>query len=623
MQIKHFFKQYAFVILWLTALAVLAGVLLTYEYHLLWKVQEKNLFLCSMLFFKEQLVVPGGLLTWVGMWFTQFLYIPWLGVLMLCCWWLLLMSIIKRTFRIPDQWAILMLIPVALLLLTNMDLGYWIYMLKLRGHFFISTIGATVVAALLWAFRTTLPRGGVGGGAVFIVLTALVGYPLMGIYGLAAALLMGIWSWRLSATRMGAVVNSVVAMLSVIAVPLFCYRYIYYQINLANVYWAELPLFYITEDHPTYYIPYYLLALFFVLLAVTGKTDTVAKTVAMPNTAQKSKKFLGWLAQGVIAVLLVAGVYTFWMKDENFHHELAMQHHISNLDWEGVLEEAAAQKDEPTRAIVMMRNIALSRLGKQGDLMYIYKNGSKAYDAPFGIRLMLVAGPLIYYQYGMLNYCNRLCMEMGVEFGFRNEDYQLLVNCAILEDDQPLARKYIGILKQTLFYKDWAEHAEALLGHPDLIAKDSELEPITHMLHYDNVLGGDQGNIESFLMGQLSRSTYTEDPIFQEQTLLATLWTRDIKHFWSHFNDYIKLHPKGPMPRYYQEAAYLYGVMEEQQGLDKMPFDASVKDGFERFAKSMSDYDGQEVTVAREALYPFFGDTYYYDYYTMSNLPEY
>ena len=90
MQIKHFFKQQAPVILWLTALVVLAGVLLTYEYHLLWKVQEKNLFLCSVLFFKEQMVVPGGLLTWIGMWFTQFLYKPWLGVLMLCGWWLLL-----------------------------------------------------------------------------------------------------------------------------------------------------------------------------------------------------------------------------------------------------------------------------------------------------------------------------------------------------------------------------------------------------------------------------------------------------------------------------------------------------------------------------------------------------
>ena len=87
-----------------------------------------------------------------------------------------------------------------------------------------------------------------------------------------------------------------------------------------------------------------------------------------------------------------------------------------------MLNEAAEQKDEPTRAIVMMRNLALSRLGKQGDYMFFYKNGSKAYAAPFGMRLMMVVGQMIYYQYGMLNYCNRLCMEMGVEFGFRNED---------------------------------------------------------------------------------------------------------------------------------------------------------------------------------------------------------
>ena len=618
---KNIFKQYATLFLGVITLAVVAGILLAYEPHFLWKVQEKNLFLCSALFLKEQLVVPGGMLTWLGTFFTQFLYYPWLGVLMLCCWWLLLMFIIKRTFCIADRWVVLVLIPVALLLLTNMDQGYWIYMLKLRGHFFVSTIGTTAVAALLWGFRCVPDKRGLR--AAYIFVTCALGYPLMGIYGLAAAFLMGIWSWRLSASRTKASINSVVAVLSAIAIPLICYRYLYYQVNLANIYWAELPLFFITEEHHTYYIPYYLLALFFVLLAVTCKADTGAKMVAMSNTAKKSNKFLGWLAQGTIAILLVAGVYHFWMKDENFHHELAMQHHISNLDWEGVLEEAANQKDEPTRAIVMMRNLALSRLGKQGDLMFLYKNGSKAYDAPFGMRLMLVVGPLIYYQYGMLNYCNRLCMEMGVEFGFRTEDYQLLVNCAVLENDQPLARKYIGILKQTIFYKDWAEHAEALLGHPDLIAKDSKLEPITHMLHYENALTGDQGYTEKFLMRQLAKSNYTDDPIFQEQALLATLWTKDVRRFWHHFNEYIKLHPQGPVPRYYQEAAYLYGKLEDRQDLDRMPFDASVKDSFERFATMMSDYNGQEVSVAREELNSFFGDTYYYDYYTMSNLPEY
>lgn len=599
--------------IWLVALMLIAGAFLIFESDQLWKVQEKNLFLCSALFLKEQLVVPGGMLTYIATWFTQLLYYPWVGVLLLCAWWLLLMALTKRTFRIPDRWAILMLIPVAILLLTNMDMGYWIYMLKLRGHFFASTIGTTAVVAVLWMFRTIPDRFYLR--AAYIFIACAIGYPLMGIYGLAAALLMGIWAWRLSASSTNAVICSVVAILSIATVPLFCYRFVYYQINLANILWAELPLFFITEEYHTYYIPYYLLALFFIVMAATYSPERQA--------TKPMKKPYYLICQVIIAVMLVGGVYHFWMKDENFHHELTMQHRIADLDWDGVLQEAATQQDEPTRAIVMMRNIALSRLGRQGNEMFLYKNGSKAYAAPIGMRLMLVAGPLIYYQYGMLNYCNRLCMEMGVEFGFRTEDYQLLVNCALLENDKPLAQKYINILKQTMFYRDWAKQAETLLGHPDLIAKDSEREFITHMLHYDDFLGGDQGNIERFLMRRLARSTYTGDPVFQEQTLLATLWTRDINLFWRHFNDYINLHPNGPMPRYYQEAAYLYGKLEERQDVEMLPFDKSIKDSFERFMTAAVNYDNQEVEVVRQGLYPFFGDTYYYDYYTMSQLPEY
>ncbi len=606
-------QKHLAIAIWLVALVVIAGALLLFESDQLWKVQQKNLFLCSTLYFKEQLVVPGGLLTWVGTWFTQFLYYPWLGVLMLCGWWLALMAITKRAFRIADHWAILMLIPVAILLIANMDMGYWIYMLKLRGYFFVSTIGATIVAAMLWGFRCVPDKYYLRTGYIFIACA--LGYPLFGIYGLASALLMGIWSWRLSSSRTGAIINSIVAILSVAAVPLFCYRYVYYQVNLSNVLWAELPLFYITENHPTYYIPYYLLALFFVILTVTYSSDR--------EGGKSMKKPYYLVCQVVIAILLVGGVYHFWMKDENFHHELTMQHRIADQDWMGVIDEAATQQDEPTRAIVMMRNLALSRLGKQGDAMCLYKNGSKAYAAPFGMRLMLVTGSLMYYQYGMLNYCNRLCMEMGVEFGFRTEDYQLLVNCALLEGDKPLARKYINILKQTIFYSDWAEQAETLLDNPDLIAKDTELEPITHMLHYDNYLGGDNGFTERFLMNRLVRSTYKDDPIFQEQALLASLWTKDIKQFWYHFQNYLNLHPNQRIPRYYQEAAYLYGKLEDNPYLDTMHFDESVKVSFDNFMTAAENYDNQTVEVCREGLSPFFGDTYYFDYYIMKDLPEY
>lgn len=604
-------QKHLTIIIWLTALALTGGAMLLFESDQLWKVQERNLFLNTPLYLKEQLVVPGGLLTWAGTWFTQLLYYPLLGVTLLCAWWLLLMSITKRAFNIPDRWAILTLVPVVILLVTNMDMGYWIYILKLRGHFFVTTIGTTIVAALLWGYRRLPANDALR--AAYICITCALGYPLMGIYGLAAALLMGIWSWRLS-SRTGALIASATAIVSVAAVPLICYRLIYYQTNLANVLWAELPLFYTKEEYHAYYIPYYLLALCFVILAITYRKERQYRPM---------KKPLYLACQALTAILLAGGAYTGWMKDENFHRELAMQHRIARQDWDGVLEEAAKQQDEPTRAIVMMRNLALSRIGRQGDAMCLYKNGSKAYAGPTGMSLMIVAGPMLYYQYGMLNYCHRLCTEMGVEFGFRTGDYQLLANCALLDGDKPLARKYLHTLKKTWFYSDWARQTETLLDHPEQIAKDREREPITHMLHYDNSLGGDKGYTERMIMTQLARSTNSEDPIFMEQALLATLWTRNISQFWYHFKKYITLHPRGPIPRYYQEAAYLYGRLEERPEVEQMPFDAGIKDTYERFMTAALHYNNQEVEVVRQGLYPFFGETYYYDYYTMSKLPEY
>ena len=601
------------VALWLGALLVIAGVLLVFESDQLWRVQQRNLFLCSDLFLKDQLVVPGGMLTWVSTWFTQFFYVPWLGVLMLCSWWLLLMVVMKRAFCVPDRWAALMLVPVALLLISNMCLGYWIYVLKLQGYFFVSTIGVTFVAILLWGFRCLPGKYYLRTSAIF--LTCALGYPLLGVYGLAAALLMAVWSWRLAASRMEAAVNSLVAVLSVIAVSLVCYRYIYHETNLANILWAELPVFFIDKEYHAYYAPYYLLAVFFIFMAVTYQADFWA--------AKQMKRSAYLMCQGLLAFLLMGGCHHFWMKDENFHHELAMQYRISRQDWAGVLEEAAAQKDEPTRSVVMMRNLALSRLGRQGDEMFLYKNGSKKYATPIPMRLMMVIGPMIYYQYGMLNYCHRLSMEMGVEFGFHVEDYQLMANCALLEHDKPLAHRYINILKKTMFYKDWALQAESLLDHTEQLANDLEREPITHMMHYENSLGGDKGYVERFLMSELAQSTYTADPVFQEQCLLATLWTKDIKQFWMQFGNYARLHPDISMPRYYQEAAYLYGKIEGRRNLNAMPFDPLVKETFERFAASAKRIDNTDIKVAREQLYPFFGETYFYDYFAMRELAEY
>ena len=588
---------------WLVALLIIAGALLMFESDFLWKLQDQNLFLNTKLFFNEQMVVPGGLLSWMGTYLTQYFYYPWLGTVLLSLCWLLMMWFTKRAFKLSNQWSALTLVPVALLLLTIVDMGYWVYILKLPGHVFVGTLGTTAVAGLLWAFRALPHRFGLR--LIFIVITTILGYPFLGIYGLGTTLLMGLFIWNLEQPLWQKITGSVLALAGAAIVPQLCYHLVYYQTNLANIYYAALPLFFVTEEYHAYYLPYYGLALFFVLM-VTG--EGLSKHITLG-------KFQKWIVLGT-QVLLVAGlawgVSHFWYKDENFHHELKMQRCIEQNDWQGVVAEGALQQDEPTRAIVMMRNLALSRLGRQANEMYLYKNGSKRYEAPFDMRLMLCVGPLMYYQYGMLNYCNRLSTEMGVEFGWRVSNLKLLAKCTILNKEDSEARKYLNLLKHTTFYADWAEKAREM----------EELKTVAHMMHYPNMLTSDGGNIEKFLMNRLAECTYADDSYFLEQTLLASLYTKDMGQFWYHFQDYSNLHPKDPMPRYFQEAAYLYGKLEGRPYIDQMPFDQSVKQSFESFMQAAERFDDTDVEYAREGLKAFC-HTYYYDYYLMRELPEY
>ena len=103
-------------------LLCLAGwSLLTYEDNQLWKLQELNLFMDTSLFFKQQLVVPGGLLTYLGTYFTQYFFYAWQGVLIVCAWWMLLVWLSAKALKVPMKWCLLLAVPVALLLAANMQ----------------------------------------------------------------------------------------------------------------------------------------------------------------------------------------------------------------------------------------------------------------------------------------------------------------------------------------------------------------------------------------------------------------------------------------------------------------------------------------------------------------------
>ena len=589
---------------WIGALLLVAFALLAYESDLLWKVQQYNLFLDTSLFFSQKMVVPGGFLSYVSCYFTQFFFHPWLGVLILCGCWLLLMWLTKRTFRIADSWAVLALIPVATLVVADMCLGYWHYFMKLSGYFFVATIGSMAAVALLWAFRALPARLRI----VWVVLTAAVGYPLLGAYALAAVLLMGIWTWRLSDNRVQNTIVAVVALLAIIAVPLFCYRYVYYQTNFDDLWTTALPTFLVIETFPLYYIPYYILGAFFLLMVVFYQKTLTSKPL---------KSLYRWSLQGILIVALIGGVWHFWYKDANFHHELAMQHGIENTDWEGVILESQQVEEEPTRPIVLMRNIALSRLGRQLDEMYNYPRGTVRANTPLRVSMLYhIFGRMIYYQYGLLNDCHRICLEDGVEYGWRVELLEYMARCSLLNGETQAAKKCLNLLRHTMYHGKWADAMQQLIDHPKQIAEARETGPITHMLHYNNALGSDGGSVEKYLMSELARQN-SDDPYFQEQAVLGALWMKDSKQFMSRFSHYVRLHPHDPMPRIFQEGFYLFGKMENIPDIDKYPFDKSVKQTYAAFMKEAAKYDNQSAENGRTALWPFFGHTYFYEYFYM------
>ena len=592
---------------WLGDLLLIALALLCFESDLLWKVQQYNIFLDTPLFFREQMVVPGGLLSYVGCFFTQFFFYPWLGVLMLCGWWLLLMWLTKRTFRIDDNWSVLALIPIAILLVADMSLGYWHYFMKLRGYFFVPTIGTTVGVALLWAFRS-LPRR-LWLRIVCVVLVLVAGYPLIGAYALATALLMAVWSWRLERSLSWNAVLSLVVLLGIVAVPMLYYRHVYYQTNLADLWHAALPTFNVVGEYPVYFTPYYLLGCYFLLMAIGSQASPSAKWLKKP--------VFRWSLQSVLAAVLVAGVWQFWYKDKNFHHELAIQHCIEQTDWEGVLSECGKLDEEPTQFISLARKLALTRLGRLLDEIYNFPIVHKKCNTPLPVDMLYHIGArMLYYQYGLLNDSHRICIEDGVEYGWRVEVLEYMARCSLLSGETQAARKALNLLRHTMFHSRWADAMQPLVDHPEQIAEARETGPVSHMLHYSNAVGGDGGYIERYVMSLLA-SQDSDDPYFQELAVLGAMWMRDPALFRARFTHYARLHPHDNMPRLFQEAAYLMGKMENNPNIDRLPFDKGVKDTYNAFMQEAVKYDNQNAELGRSALYPFFGNTYYFYYFFM------
>ena len=654
-------------IIGLSFLLVVYVLLLVFEKELLFRSQELSLWLPTEIWFTRRMSYPAGFLTVIATFLNQFMYYPWLGTLLLVGLWLGVYFLIRKVFHIPDKRAALALIPVGLLIGCALEVGYWIFLTKTQAFLFSAAVGFTftMLAVRGWQLiRKPWER------LAYIVVLLAAGFPLFGFYALLAALLIAILAIRgqrvYEATRLRGDESTslrdgrpegqkaerwVTVGLCLVGIALipYLYYYAYTMVRPNWIYLAGLPAFRLTKEQLVFWWPYALLIVSAIVLACCRFREPESQQVNESTSqrvnetkgrkGQKVKKSKGRKVEkqaigdlcwnGGAIVLAALFVALFWYKDANFHNELKIEAAMEKMDYKGVLNIVKKQKDEPTRLIVMAKNLALLKLGRSGDEMFTYLDGGNRPNTPLDIRMMQVGGKMLYYNYARFNFCYRWCLEDGVEYGWRVEYLKYMTKCAILSGEYTSARKYLHTLSQTWFHKKWAKHYQQFVDNPSLIQKDKEFATILPLYCYEDQLDGDNSLVEIYLLNYFAHSFGEQStPMFDEAGLMCALTLKDIPTFWQNFFRYANSHKTERMPTHYQEAALLFGNLEPGKvDISKMPFEKNVKTKFQAFMeyarKNAITENAERDPVIKQKFFERFGDTYFYFYFFIRDVKSY
>ena len=608
-----------------------AYYLITENSDTLFMAQSRSLFYNSEIHFKECMQLPAGLLFFIGGFLTQFFYIPALGAAILIFLWVVIALITKKAFSIRNLLMPLNLVVPFMLLVSVIDLGYWIYYIKFIGYYFVPTLGLMLVVS--WA-ALRLPKKG-----LWTVIPALT-YPLFGIYSLLCMAITGLQGVKgkngndektHSMQGKWYLMNVAIPFVLAVVTPVLWFR-AYSELALENAWISGFPIFEAEEASSwTLSIPFIIAIVWLFILAIP-KPAKWTNLVADKLSGSK----LSLLCSTLIFVALAFITHKANFDNYNYHAEMRMYNAAEDYDWDKILQESAKLPGDATREMVILKNIALFNKGTVGNQFFHYNNmGEKPYVRDsLKVHMVQTAAPLLYMFHGKVNFSTRWCIENSVEYGYSYNNLRILAICALVSEEYKLAHKYLDILSNTLFQKEWAEHympatsKTYMLNQHNIQKYYPELANIIDLQrHMGSVLDGDNGIPEMYLINYFSRSMNKDSKYFQEMTLVYALVQKDIQLFWPRFVQYAYLNSDKTMPIHYQEAAYLYGKLEPQSmDISRMPFDQQqIVARYERFNQTAQSLlsTGLDTKQVGENMKAVYGDTFWWFYFFCRDIVSY
>ena len=584
-------------------------------------MQDRGWWNSTQLFWDSCMSLPGGLLSWTGAYLTQFFYYPALGCAMLILLWLVTFGLAKWSFKVADEWSFLLFIPLTALLCSDIQLGYWVYILKAVDYVFCHSLGlfaALLLSIPFWRYLPAKEQTQRWIALSWIPLVAALFYYPLGIYALLAAAIVTINNSKLKIKNDG-------------LLQFFTFHFSLFALLLLTLWLVPLletsgTTLMRPEQPWTYGFQYFELdtlrdcsfeAPFYIVFAAAFLFPFLGKL--------KAGKLL--LSQSLM-VVVGAGMFLCLsarnFDDYNFHAELRMQRGVEECRWEDVLREAAKVKGPVTREMVMFRDIALINRGELCSKRYIYNNESVqpvTMSDSIHLRIADQAADLIYYNYGETIFAIRRAIERCMHYGFSYYTMRMLTQCALVNGEADNARKYLRLLSRTTFQKKWADEMQQYVNDFTLMAENEHFRmPLRLYNEGSELVGIDDKYVELTIMKKWMYSM-TNDPVAQEVALGAAMMMRDRKCFWSQVQQHYNIDPETPFPTHVQEAMLFEVYRMNMQGvnLSFVKFDERVVERYKAFEARLNQYLSQGMNEKQigAALRPEFGDTYMWDYYAL------
>ena len=614
------------------------------EQFFLKKIEDLSVFLFDKLFIMDSFKTPGGFLGLAGSFLTQFLYIPWLGALIWIALLLLSYYLTIRALRIPERYRPIALIPVALLVIGNMSLGYGVFIMREQDHFFAPVLGYLAALIPLFAIKRTQT---VASKLILLTIWTAIGFPLFGTFAFIGTLTAACTTFMdQEMLRSKRLTILAVSLALIIFIPLIAYSF-YTSYRLVDSWHMGLPS--ISDDQWTFAIraPFQLALLFLPAMAIASRWFK----------ENDSKNIIFQISFYIISV---AAVWGFWFKDDNFRTELAISEAIDRFDWPKVVDiykkavsshaksDAKAYADrtaklkgikdqntltdivdsyderffEPTRVMVLYRDLALLKMNRALDESFTMKDGGRLNKSRTQIPMVFQSGKQLYFQYGLPNLCYRWCIEDAVEHGWSAGTLKYMSMLSLLTGEKEMAMKFLNKLEKTIFYRKWSRDNRIAVKDMEHLVEKTPYNKILPLMCYEDNMTNDMGKCESHLIRHFSTYIPTDATFeFNQASLLWAMRIQSIPDFWKRLSIYLYSAPEKTLPRNVQEAIVLYNSLEGQ-GAD-LPVSQAAKEKYADFTQYVEKHP---VRNLNESSYPYsqkFGKTFYYYYYFVRNLQTY